>query len=126
MRGVTWFVIVVIALLGLAVGLRFVRPPVVYRRAVVEDTSLGVSGQGFHALHIGNVAVGDFVGTVALAALFALVSNGPFVFWLCLVLFVGEVMHVAFGVRSATYEWLFGSEQGLIRGVNVTLEMPNA
>lgn len=126
MRGSVWFLVVVFALLGLAIGLRFARPPLVYRRSVPEDESVGKSGEGFHALHVGNVAVGDFCGTVALAVLFALVSNGPFVFWLCLVLLVGEVMHFAFGVRSATYEWLFGNEQGLIRGTNSTVEIPYA
>jgi hypothetical protein len=62
------------------------------------------------------VVVGDTLLTVALAAVFAALSNGPFVFWLGVSLFVGEGMHIVFGVRTATYVWLFGDQQLLLDG----------
>jgi len=122
MRGVWWFVIVVTLMAGLALAMRFLRTPVLYRRVVQEDESFGASGQGFHSLHIGNVAMGDFFLTVALAAVFSMLSNGPFVFWFTLSLVVGEVMHFVFGVKSATIVWLFGGAGELLNGTS-TVEL---
>ena len=116
MRGVWWFGVVVLALAAAALALRFARRPLAYHRTVPEDDSFGASGEGFHSWHIGGVAVGDTLLTVALAAVFAVLSNGPFVFWLGVSLFVGEAMHIVFGVRTATYVWLFDDQQLLLDG----------
>lgn len=72
----------VLALSAVALVLRFARRPLAYHRTVLEDDSFGASGEGFHSWHIGGVAVGDTLLTVALAAVFAVLSNGPFVLWL--------------------------------------------
>ena len=122
MRGVWWFGIVVAIMAVLALAMRFLRTPILYRRVVQEDDSFGVSGKGFHSLHIGDVAVGDFLVTVALGAAFSLLSNGPFVFWFVLSLVVGEVMHFVFGVKSATIVWLFGGAGELLNNTS-TVEL---
>lgn len=101
----------VAGLLGLAVLLRLRGRPLLWHRPAAwpEDVSLGAAGAGVHAPRLlGAMALVDLLGSLALAALCAAVSGGSVVAWTVLVLVVGEAMHAAFGVRTATQKWLFG------------------
>ena len=95
-----------IALFLLAIWCRG-RDPVLAPYEPAQDTTLGTPHVGVHKLHWGGVAVVDFVGALLLAASLARVSRGPFTFWLVVVLVASEVLHVAFGVRTALFRWLF-------------------
>lgn len=90
----------------LALILRF-RNPVLFKWTPEEDASLGSSGDGVHKNHIMGVATHDMLLSILLAVMLAALSRGPITFWLVVVLVVGEVMHAMFGVRSATFRWLF-------------------
>lgn len=113
MTGRTAFYMLLGTLLLAALWLRG-RPRPLFCSAVARptDTTLGTAGQGLHELHLLGVAVADFVGTVVLATVYALVSRGSFVAWLVLLLTLGEVMHWYFGVPTATSEWLFPTARG--------------
>ena len=63
--------------------------------------ALGIPGEGFHAMRLGPIALGDTLGTVALAVLTAWLTNSS-IFWNFVVWFVvGEILHYAFGTPTA-------------------------
>jgi uncharacterized membrane protein YciS (DUF1049 family) len=70
--------------------------------------ALGVPGEGFHSVRFMDVAVGDTVGTVALAWLLA--QGFKWNFWTTLlVLFVlGEILHWYFCVDTTVIKFLKG------------------
>jgi hypothetical protein len=72
-----------------------------------EDTSFGESRKGLHEVHFFGVAVVDMLFTIFFEILLAKMSNGPFTFWLVVLLTLGEIMHAAHGVRTSTFKWLF-------------------
>ena len=109
MSGHAAFAYVLVVLFLIALWLRSRGPPLLGARNVPQDTSLGAAGQGIHEAHVFDVAVFDFVGTVAGAAALAWVSKGSLVPWLVVLLIIGEVMHWAYGIPTATYTWLWGA-----------------
>ena len=69
-------------------------------------SALGVPGEGFHAQRIGAFALNDVLGTFALAGLTSYVTKIDY-FRSTIVWFAAaEVLHYAFGVRSAFLEAL--------------------
>ena len=110
MSGAGAFLSVLMALLLLALALRTAeRPLFPLQRHAATDTTLGVAGEGAHGLRLAGTALVDLGATFALAAVYAAISRGSTVAWLILLLLVGEAMHWAFGVPTATYTWLFGT-----------------
>ena len=71
--------------------------------------ALGIPGQGFHASRIGGLALNDILGTLALAGLTTVTTKISFfrstIAWFTL----AEVLHIAFGVRSAFLEAIHAS-----------------
>jgi hypothetical protein len=61
---------------------------------------LGEPKQGFHEARIGNYALNDILGTMALAAASSYATNTPY--WQNLLgwFVVAEASHVAFGVKT--------------------------
>lgn len=108
MSGHVAFGYVFLVLVLVALWLRSRERPLFGARNVPQDTSLGTAGEGIHGGHIADVAVFDFVGTLVGAAALAWVSRGSVVPWLILLLVIGEVMHWAYGVPTATYTWFWG------------------
>lgn len=106
MNGKTALVVWCTALVVLAVLCRF-RSPVLFRWNPVEDTSLGKSGEGVHKDRMLGAATHDILFSLLLALILAGLSRGPVTFWLIVVLLTGEILHIAFGIRSATFRWLF-------------------
>ena len=67
---------------------------------------LGVAKEGFHAQRIGGFALNDILGTLALAGITSQVARVDF-FRATIAWFVAaEVIHFAFGVRTAFLEHL--------------------
>ena len=84
------------------------RDPVLWPYAPAADVSLGVSGKGVHAARLAGAARNDLLGSALLALVLAKLSRGPLTFWLVVVLVVAEALHIAYGVRTPTFKWLFG------------------
>ena len=106
MKGKTALLAVCFTLIVIALICRC-RSPVLFKWTPQEDTSLGASGKGVHADHMLGVATHDMLFSIMLALVLAALSRGPFTFWFIVVLIAGEILHAIFGVRSATFKWLF-------------------
>lgn len=110
LSGQSAFVLSLCLLLALSAAMRYRGSPLISDLGARRiDTSLGEAGEGPHRAHLLNTAVVDFLGSAGLAAVYAWVSRGSFVAWLIVVLLLGEVLHGAYAVPTATYVWLFGS-----------------
>lgn len=111
MDGKTGLIVASIALVVVAVICRF-RSPVLFKWEPPEDASLGRAGESPHKERMLGFAIHDMMFSIVLALCLASISRGPFTFWLIVVLLLGEIMHLIFGIRSATFRWLFeGSVQ---------------
>jgi hypothetical protein len=93
-------------LIILAVICRF-RNPVLFPWDPKEDVSLGRAGKGPHKDKMLGTASHDMLFSLLLALALAGISRGPTTFWLIVVLLTGEILHLIFGVRTATFRWLF-------------------
>jgi hypothetical protein len=62
---------------------------------------LGIPGQGVHSMRFGGYAVVDTVLTVIAAYLTSQAAQVPFITSLLLWFFVGELMHITYGVQTA-------------------------
>jgi len=62
---------------------------------------LGVPGQGVHAKRFFGYALNDIIGTILLALLTAYWSQTSILYNFVAWLFLGEVLHYAFGVQTA-------------------------
>jgi len=65
------------------------------------STILGVPGQGVHSTRFGGYAVVDTVLTIIAAYLTSWAAQVPFIASLLLWFFVGELMHITYGVQTA-------------------------
>lgn len=70
----------------------------------------GAPGEGFHSVRFMNVAVGDTVGTVLLAALLARVFKWGFWRTLIVLFILGEVLHWYFCVDTTVIKLLKGQD----------------
>ncbi len=69
------------------------------RRCDLKD-SLGRPGEGFHK-HFGGVAVGDLIGTVAIAGAISYLTAWRFMIVLIVLLIAAEALHWYFCVDTA-------------------------
>ena len=106
MNGKTGLIIASTFIVVLAIICRF-RSPVLFKWDPPQDDSLGKAGEKPHQDRMLGFAVHDMMFSVLLALCLAGISRGPFTFWLIVVLILGEIMHIIFGIRSATFKWLF-------------------
>jgi hypothetical protein len=67
---------------------------------------LGVPNEGFHALRIGGFAFNDIAGTLAISALTSYATKISFLRATAGWFAVAELLHYAFGVRTAFLERL--------------------
>ena len=65
------------------------------------STILGVPGQGVHSMRFGGYAVVDVVLTIIAAYFTSRAAQVPFITSLLLWFFVGELMHITYGVQTA-------------------------
>lgn len=66
----------------------------------------GVIGEGVHSYRLLNTAIVDYGLSILVAMIIAYYSNIPLVLTTILVLFMGIIMHVIFGVNTNTVEYL--------------------
>lgn len=109
MNGKAALLSVAFALVVLAVLCRF-RSPIIARWDPPQDASLGRAGESPHKERMLGFAMHDMMFSIVFAFCLASISRGPFTFWFILVLLLGEIMHAIFGIRSATFRWLFEGE----------------
>lgn len=109
MNGKAALLSVAFALVVLAVFCRF-RSPIIARWDPPQDASLGRAGESPHKERMLGFAIHDMMFSIVFALCLASISRGPFTFWFILVLLLGEIMHAIFGIRSATFRWLFEGE----------------
>ena len=69
--------------------------------------ALGVPGEGFHSVRLGNVAVLDVLGTFALAWLVKRITGLHYGVSLLLTFLAGIALHRAFCVRTTVDRLLF-------------------
>ena len=62
---------------------------------------LGIPGQGVHSTRFGGYAVVDVVLTVIAAYFTSLAANISFILSFLIWFFVGELMHITYGVQTA-------------------------
>ena len=106
MNGKNSLIAMSIVLVILAIICRF-RDPVLFKWNPKEDSSLGKAGESPHKERMLGFAIHDMMFSILFALCLAGISRGPFTFWLIVLLLIGELMHIAFGIRSATFRWLF-------------------
>lgn len=66
--------------------------------------ALGIPGQGFHARRVFGFALYDILGTIGLAILTSMIFRIHILSSLLLWFVLGEVLHYAFGTRTAFLE----------------------
>ena len=66
--------------------------------------ALGVPGQGFHARRMFGFALYDILGTIGLAVITTMIFRIHILSSLLLWFVLGEVLHYAFGTRTAFLE----------------------
>ena len=66
--------------------------------------ALGIPGQGFHARRVVGFALYDTLGTIGLAILTSMIFRIHILSSLLLWFVLGEVLHYAFGTRTAFLE----------------------
>lgn len=106
MKGKEALIIMAIVLVIIAIICRF-RNPVLFKWNPSEDNSLGKAGESPHKERMLGFAIHDMMFSILFALCLAGISRGPFTFWLIVLLLIGEIMHIIFGIRSATFRWLF-------------------
>ena len=67
----------------------------------------GKPKKGIHRLHIGGIAIVDFVLTILLALAFSYIpSSPPLVIWLIILLLLAMLLHSGFCVKTSVEKWL--------------------